>query len=52
MEQRRCRKINMKLWRQKLYKEIMERERKVWQDKNVDNIKRLGKKNDTHQLRN
>jgi glycerol-3-phosphate dehydrogenase len=30
----------------------MERERKVWQDKNADNIKRLLKENDTQQLWN
>jgi hypothetical protein len=36
----------------KLYKETMETERKVWQDKNADNTKRLLKENDTQQLWN
>jgi hypothetical protein len=42
-------KIDTRLWRQNLYKEIMERERKVWQDKNIYNIKILLKKNDAQE---
>jgi hypothetical protein len=33
----------------KIYKEIMEKERKVWQDKNMYNIKILLKKNDAQE---
>jgi hypothetical protein len=32
------------------YKEIMEIEKKKWQDRNADNIKRLLRKKDTQQL--
>jgi hypothetical protein len=36
--------------RKRQYKEIKEIEKKKWQDKNADNIKRLLRKKDTQQL--
>jgi hypothetical protein len=52
LEQRKTQENRYKIVETKnLYKEITERERTVWQDKNMDN-KGLLKKNDAQQLWN